>query len=360
MVRRGWMGFGITAGRGSRGGTRIPGRLGASVAVGLLAVCVMAGAETCTTQSAMTETDRNALAGAARGLAEKFAAGDAAGVLAQTIPDVAKDAAAVNNVVGSAGGHLKGATLVVEQVYLLDASDLKLTPDGAAPEAQFLCSLNHTVAEADFTIPSLPPGKYGFAMVDGKGVEAPWRISFLLREDGGQWKMAGVYPKALTAAGHDGLWYWTEARTMLKNKEHWNAWLYYRQAESLLNPAGFLETTHLDKLRKEISAAAPPQVSEGVSAEAPLVVKGADGVEYHFIGLGTDDSLAKDKVDVTARLKVDAVGDPVAAKKRNEAAMAALVGAYPEMRKGFHGVWVFAEAQGQNPYATELAMNEIH
>jgi hypothetical protein len=326
----------------------------------MVALCVNAAAETCTTQSAMTETDRNALANAARGLAEKFAAGDAAGVLAATIPDVAKDGAAVNNVVGSTSGRLKGATLVVEQVYLLDGSDLKMAPDGAAPEAQFLCSLNHSVAEADFTIPSLPPGKYGFAMVDGRGVASPWRVSFLLRQDAGEWKMAGVYPKALTAAGHDGLWYWTTARTMLKSNERWNAWLYYRQAESLLNPAAFLETTHLDKLRKEITASAPPQASEGVTAEAPLVVKGADGVEYHFIGLGTDDSLSKDKVDVTARLKVDQIGDTVTAKKRNADAMAALVGAYPEMRKGFHGVWIFAEAPGQNPYATEQAMNEIH
>jgi len=72
------------------------------------------------------------------------------------------------------------------------------------------------------------------------------------------------------------------------------------------------------------------------------------------------DSLAKEKVDITARLKVEQIGDPVAARKRNSDAMSALVAAYPELRKGFHGVWVFAEAPGQNPYATELAMNEIH
>jgi hypothetical protein len=30
------------------------------------------------------------------------------------------------------------------------------------------------------------------------------------------------------------------------------------------------------------------------------------------------------------------------------------------MRKPFHGVWIFAEAPGQNPYVTEQAMNEIH
>ena len=99
-----------------------------------------------------------------------------------------------------------------------------------------------------------------------------------------------------------------------EEKEQWNAWLYYQQAEDLLNPANFIQSTHLEKLKAETSAAAPPALSEGVSAEAPLVVKGADGVEYHFTGLGVDDSLAKDKIDVMAHLKVDQIGDPVAAR----------------------------------------------
>jgi hypothetical protein len=98
-----------------------------------------------------------------------------------------------------------------------------------------------------------------------------------------------------------------------------------------------------------------------VSAEAPLVVKGPDGVEYHFTALGVDDSLAKDKIDITAHLKVDQLGDPVAARKRNSDAMIALLAAYPEMRKPFHGVWMVSEVPGgQNPFATEQAMSEIH
>jgi len=40
--------------------------------------------------------------------------------------------------------------------------------------------------------------------------------------------------------------------------------------------------------------------------------------------------------------------------------MVALLAAYPEMRKPFHGVWIFAEVPGQNPFVTEQAMSEIH
>lgn len=326
----------------------------------MLACSVAARSEKCTTQSAMTESDRNALAGAARGMAEKVLANDAAGLQAITIDQYAKDFSAIQGAVGSTAAKIKGATLAVEQLYLLDASDLKPGADGKPSNAQFPCTLNRSIAQADFSIPSLPAGKYAFAIVEAQGIPAPWRLSFLMQQVQGQWKMGGFYPKPMTAAGHDGLWYWTQARTMAKNKEQWNAWLYYQQAEALLNPSGMIQSTHLDKLRNEQTNTAPPALSEGVSVDSPLVVKGADGAEYHFTGLGVDDSLAKDKIDVTARLKVDQIGDPVAARKRNTDAMSALVAAYPELRKGFHGVWVFAESSGQSPYATELSMNEIH
>jgi hypothetical protein len=147
---------------------------------------------------------------------------------------------------------------------------------------------------------------------------------------------------------------------MTAQKQLWDAGLYYQEAENLLLPANFIQSTHLEKLKAEETAATPTALSDGVSAEAPLVVKGADGAEYHFTGLGVDDSLAKDKIDVIAHLKVEQIGDAAAAQKRNAAAMAALLAAYPEMRKPFHGVWMLAEAPGQNPFATEQAMSEIH
>lgn len=330
-----------------------------SFVAGFFLLSGVAWGESCTTQSAMTATDRDALVSASRGLAEKIQAGDAEAVRGLTVAEYAKDFGAVQGAVASASAKVKGAMLVVEQVYLLDASDLKRTSDGSAPNSEFLCSLNHSIAEADFLIPSLSPGRYGFAIVEAQGVAAPWRLSFLLRQEGGKWLMAGFYPGPMTAAGHDGLWYWTQARAMQRDKELWNAWLYYQQAENLLTPASFIQSTHLEKLKSETAAAAPPAVSQGISADVPLVVKGKDGTDYYFTALGTDDSLAKDKVDVTAKLKVDAIGDPTAARKRNLNAMSALLSAYPEMRKGFHGIWIFAEAPGQNPFASEETMSAI-
>jgi hypothetical protein len=340
---------------------RMTGMMGKSavLAVGLL-LAGAGSAEVCTTQSQMSAADRDGLAAAARGLAAKVQANDVSGLRAATVAEYAKDFSGIGDVVGATSIKVKGGSPEVEQVYLLDGTQLKRAADGAAPDAQFFCSLNKTEAEADFLIPGLAPGRYGFAMVDVRGGAAPWRLSFVLRQESGQWAMAGFYPKPLTAAGHDGLWYWTQARAMTAEKEHWNAWLYYQQAGYLLRPTNFIQSTHLEKLKAEESAAAPPALSDGVSPETPLVVKAADGQEYHFTELGVDDSLGKEKIDVIAHLKVEQVGDPVAAKKRNTDATAALLAAYPEMRKAFHGVWMFAETQGQNPFATEQAMSEIH
>ncbi len=331
--------------------------------VSLLATMLLlqaaAGAEVCTTQSQMTATERDGLASAAKSLADKVQAGDVAGLRAMTVAELEKDFNGVQSVVGQTAPKLTGGLLTVTQVYLLDGSELKRGADGSAPDAQFFCSLNKTAAEVDFLIPALPPGRYGFAIVESTGA-TPWRLSFLMRQEQGKWMMAGLYPKPILAAGHDGLWFWTQARQMVKAKEQWNAWLYYQQAELLLRPVNFVQSSHLEKLHAEQSAAAPLALSEGVTADAPLVVKGANGAEYHFVGLGVDDSLAKDKVDVIAHLKVDQIGDPVVARKRNADAMSALVAAYPEMRKAFHGVWIFAEMPGQNPYPSEQAMSEIH
>jgi hypothetical protein len=329
------------------------------LAAGML-VAGVGSAEVCTTQSQMQAADRDALVAAARTLAAKVEANDVSGLQAATAVEYAKDFSGIGTVVGSTSLKVKGGTPIVEQVYLLDGTQLKRGADGSLPEAQFFCSLNKSVAEADFMISGLAPGRYGFAIVDITDLDSPWRMSFLLHQEQGQWTMAGFYPKALSAAGHDGLWYWTQARTMTAQKEHWNAWLYYQQAESLLTPVNFIQSTHLEKLKAEASAAAPPALSEGVSAEAPLVVKGPNGVEYHFTALGVDDSLGKDKIDVMTHLKVDQIGDPVAARKRNSDAMVALLAAYPEMRKSFHGVWMIADAPGQNPFATEQAMSDIH
>ncbi len=58
-------------------------------------------------------------------------------------------------------------------------------------------------------------------------------------------------------------------------------------------------------------------------------------------------------------MKVDTLGDTAAERARSVAAMSALLAAYPELRKSFHGVWIFVDAPGQGAAAVELAMPDI-
>jgi hypothetical protein len=340
-------------------------------ALALIAPPIARAAETCTTQSGLSEPERNALADAARTLAAKIQANDDAFLRTASVAEVQKDFGSMQYLAGITSPKLAGGTPTLEQIYVLDALTLKPNPDGSAPDAQFFCSLNRSTMEADFIIPSLPPGKYGFAIVNVTGSAAPWRLSFLLRQEQGKWLLAGFYPRALTAAGHDGLWYWTQGRQYTKDKQPWNAWLYYQAATTLLRPTDFVLSSHLDKLHTEAVAAAPSALSEGVSPDAPLVVKGANGTEYHFTGLGVDDSLGDLDIAVHLRIdpppadakpdaKPDPKADPVAnARKHNADAMLALLTAYPELRKPFHGIRMFAETPGQPTFATEAPMADI-
>jgi hypothetical protein len=85
----------------------------------------VASAEVCTTQSQMTAADRQGLAAAAHGLAEKVQADDVSGLRAATAAEYAKDFGGIGEVVASTAAHVKGGTLKVEQVYLLDGTQLK-------------------------------------------------------------------------------------------------------------------------------------------------------------------------------------------------------------------------------------------
>jgi hypothetical protein len=255
--------------------------------------------------------------------------------------------------------------LRVTQLYELNAANRKA---GDASVAEFACPLIGTTSETDFAIPGLPPGTYGFAMVEANGPN-PWLLAFLLQQEGGQWKMAGFYPRARTAAGHDGLWYWRAARNAAKTKDLWLAWLMYGEADQLLRPANFVTSTNLDLLQTERRTAVPPELSDGIGAQTPLVVKGAGAgaagaAEYRFTAISTEGSEDGKGLNLMLHLELEpgtdpAAPNPAAAKARNVAAAAALLDAHKELRQAFANVWVFAESAGQDTFATEQKVAEI-
>ncbi len=223
-----------------------------------------------------------------------------------------------------------------------------------APEVptEFFCGSADAGTHATFTIPQLPPGRYAFALVHATGVAKPQAISMLL-EQNGPWQLAGFFPKPLTEAGHDGLWYWTQARTFAAHKQRWNAYLYYTTAAYLLRPVNFLTTGNLEKLLEEQESVKPA----GLPGAAPMVVA-AGGQSYSITSFRTDDAFGG--LDLVVHYKVADNSDLPAARARTVALMQALLAQHPELRDGFHGLWVFADAPSGTPFALELPMAQIH
>ncbi len=331
--------------------------------VSLLAVMVLGGAlrmsaQSCTTQAKMTTAVRAGLAEVSLTLAKAVQAGDAAKVQSLTVAEYAgsqQSFAPTADLVHATALQVAQDTVQVTQVYLLDARGRAV---GAAGAAEFSCALTGSTAETDFSIDGLPPGLYGFSMVEATGSK-PWLLAFLLRQSGDSWKMAGFYPRARTAAGHDGGWYWKTAYDDSKAKQPWMAWLLFGEADQLLRPANFVTSTKLDSLRSEQRTAAPAELKNGIAPDLPLLLKGADGTEFRFTSVDADGSDDGARLNLVLHLKADWLDDPAAARARNVAAAAAFVDAHVEIRQGFDAVVVFAESSGHPPVATELKMAEI-
>lgn len=329
-------------------------------AVGLLLCASTVWAQQCVTQSQMQPADKAALIDVAGKLTREMQGNDTAALRAVTLPEYAQDFTGMASTIANTAPHLVNATFVPSTFWILDASHPSNGSDGSAQDTQFFCNLNKSTAETSFLIRSLPQGRYALAVEDSVKAGDPWQLAYLLRQSStGVWQLAGLFPRATTASGHDGLWYWRAARAAAASKQNWTAWVDYQEAQQLLKPVGFVSSSHLEQLRDEEGKATPPALTSGVGVDTPLIVKGKDGVEYRVTGLGPDSSLGSDRIDVAMHFAADAIVDPAAARARNRAAASALLNAHPDLRDHFHGVWVFAETPNAPPFATEDAMAQL-
>jgi hypothetical protein len=305
-------------------------------------------AVSCTTQAQMTEAERTALVQSAHTLASAVQSGNASAVQALTIAKVKAQFDPIANTIEQTSPQVAGATITIDALYALDASDLKT----AAEDTVFYCGVANSPVHVDVTIPQLPQGQYALALVHATGVKQPQQMAFLLQKNG-DWQLAGLFVKPLLLAGHDSVWYWTKARAFNQKNQKWNAYFYYTTAAYLASPADFITSANLDKLNQEAQGARP----EGLPGAQPMVITSGNNT-FPVSEMHTDGSLGG--LDLVLRYSTAETSDPVAARGRNLELMKAMLQAHPELREGFHGLWVFAEAPNQRPYGNELAMSEIH
>ena len=307
-------------------------------------------AVSCTLQGEMTPQTRASMEQAARALLQQVAAGSAAQVRASTIPTVAAQFQSIANNIQRLAPLISGAAITIDAMYSLDASDLQQQQS----EVQFFCDSQNASLHEEVGIPGLPPGAYGLVVAHATGVKAPQQFGLLLQRTGPtQWKLAGFFSKPLEDAGHGSLWYWTKARQYAQKGQAWNAHFYYRIAADLALPVGFISTPNLQKLLQEQSEVK----AQGLPGTAPAVLT-HNGQSYTITGLRTDSSLGG--LDLVVEYSVPDVSDPVATRTRILGLMSAMLAEYPQLREAFHGLWVFANAPGQQPFAIEQPMDQIH
>jgi hypothetical protein len=308
------------------------------------------GAITCTLQGELAPAVRSSIEQSTRAIAQQIAAGHVDQVKALTIPAVAAQFTPIADSVQRLAPQLNGATLTIDAMYSLDASDLKQSQD----QTQFFCASPNSDLHEEVGIPQLPAGAYALALVHATGIKQPEQMGMLLqRANNGQWQLAGFFDKALESDGHNSLWYWTQARHYAQEGQAWNAYFYYTVAAELALPVGFLSTPNLRKLLDEQNAVK----ADGLPVKNPLVLQGT-GESYTITGFHTDSSLGG--LDLVVEYATTDTSDPVATRTRILGLMKALLTKYPQLRGGFHGIWVFANAPGQRPFAIEQPMDSIH
>src|SRR5271170_6259469 len=257
-------------------------------------------AVSCTTQGQMTESDRAALVQAAKTLASAVQSGNTAAVQALTIPKVKAQFDPIANTIEQAAPLLAGATVTIDALYGLDASDLKAPVE----DTVFFCGVANSPVHVDVTIPQLPQGKYALTLVHATGVKQPQQMAFLLQQNG-DWELAGLFVKPMLMAGHDSVWYWTKARAFSQKNQKWNAYFYYTTAAYLAAPADFMTSANLDKLNQEAEGAKP----EGLPGAQPMVITSGNNT-FPVSQMHTDGSLGG--LDLALRYSTADTVDPVA------------------------------------------------
>lgn len=314
----------------------------------LFTASLPSGAQTCLTSDDMDAATRTTLQSTGRRYFDMAARGDANSLRQNSISGVAADFGGVQSVINDNKDNLSGVAPVARPPVLLKA-------EGTAPlqRAEFLCGLfsanGQTANSSEFVIPNLPPGNYSVVIFDAATAKGPYAVSFVVQQQGADWKLAGFYVKATTVDSHDGNWFAERARAFQAKGETHDAWFYYVEARDLLSPVNFMYTLTTDKLYDEMQAAKP--------ADLPPSDLASSAKTYKLIDMFP--TISGKELDLVVKYQWPDVSDSGKTFQENVAVMKALVAKYPELRKGFEGLVVRAVEPSGRDYGSLMKMKDI-
>jgi hypothetical protein len=329
-------------------------RIAKSLSILTLILCAgLAHAQTCFTASDMDEPTRAALVNTAQRYFEMAARGDSSALRQNSIASLASDFSGIETAVKENQTNFSGAQAVPRAPFLLKA-------DGTAPleRAEFLCGVfgknGQTAGSAVFVIPNLPPGNYAVVILDVPTAKQPRTVSFVLQQEGKDWKIGGFYVREPQIAGHDAAWFAEHARAFQAKGQNRNAWLYFVEAGYLAVPVSFMSTQLTDKLADESETVKPSDLPAGGST-----VELAAGGTTHRLTALFPLAVGQD-LDLVVKYQSADVSNTAQTFQDNAAVMKALVGKYPEFRDAFDGVVARAvEPTTGRDYGSLLPMKEI-
>jgi hypothetical protein len=310
-------------------------------------------AQTCLNASDMDEPTRTALVNTAKRYFDMAARGDSAGLRQNAIASLASDFSGIETVVKDNQGNLSAAQATSRPPFQLKA-------EGNAPleRAEFLCGVfgksGQTADSAVFVIPNLSPGNYAVVIQDVPTAKQPSTVSFVLEQEGKDWKLGGLYVKESQIAGHDGTWFAERARAFKAKGQNRNAWLYYMEGRDLAVPVPFMYTQVTDRLADEADAVKPSDLPvNGSTIELPVA-----GKSYRLTALFPQ-AVAQD-IDLVVKYQSADVSNTAQTFQDNTAVIKALVAKFPEFRDAFAGVVARAvEPSTGRDYGSLLAMKDI-
>jgi hypothetical protein len=321
----------------------------------LLTLLLSAGfahAQTCFTASDMDEPTRTALVSTAKRYFDMAVRGDSATLRQNSIPSVASDFSGIETVIKDNQANLSGAQATPRPPFLLKA-------EGTAPlpHAEFLCGVfgkvGQTADSAVFEIPNLQPGSYGIVTLDVPTAKQKYAVSFVLQQEGKDWKVGGFYVKEMQIAGHDGNWFADRARAFKAKGQTHNDWLYYIEARDLLVPVSFMYTQTTDKLADEAESVKPADFpSDGKTVDLVAGTK-----TYHLTALFP--VVVKQDLDLVVKYQSADVSNTTQTFEDNMAVMKALAAKYPEFRDAFDGIVARAVEPSGRDYGSLLPMKDI-
>ena len=317
----------------------------------VLACAAFSQSQTCLTADEMDQPTLTALQNSAKRYFDMAARGDAASLKQNAIPGLASDFSGVETAVKDNQPNLLGTQPSLRPPFLL-----KVEEKAPLEHAEFLCGVfgakGQTANSAEFVIPNMAPGNYGVVIVDATGAKEPRTISFVLEQEGTEWKLGGFYVKDPEIAGHDSKWFLDKARAFKEKGQTHNAWFYYLAARDLLVPVNFMYTQATDRVYDEMQAVKPADLPP--ATDAVLV---AAGKTYKLTALfplpeGKD-------FDLVVKYQSADVSNAAKTFQENTDVMKALLVKYPELRDGFDGMVARAVEPSGRDYGSMLPMKEI-